>query len=97
LHPTAAALPQGVVTRQSVVPAPPILVPQVSGPTAAEAEREIIVTITGLAQAAAAACRRNLRRERPSSEAALCRSSTRSSFLKPPRQVKPGVAPTDPR
>lgn len=54
LHPTTAALPHGVVTRQAVVPAPPIFVPQRDEP-AADADRDSIVTIIGLAHAATAA------------------------------------------
>lgn len=65
LQPTAAVLPHGVVTRQAVVPAPPILVPQLGEPAAA-ADRDNIVTIVGVAQTATAACLRNLRLERPS-------------------------------
>lgn len=78
LQPTSAALPQGVVTRQRVVPAPPILVPQLDEP-AADAERDSIVTIIGLAHAATAAWRRNLRRERPSPP--LSRSSSLTMSL----------------
>ncbi len=76
MQPTAAVLPQGEVTRQSVVPAPPILVPQLRDPAAA-AERESMVTTRGLDHAAMAACLRNLRLESPS-PAARCDSSTRS-------------------
>ncbi len=65
LHPTAAVLPQGVVTRQSVVPAPPIFVPQLREP-AASAVRDSIVTTRGLDHAAMAVCFRNLRLESPS-------------------------------
>lgn len=62
MHPTAAAAPQGVVTRQPVVPGPPILVPHVRG--AASAARDAIVTMKGLAHAAATACLRNRLLER---------------------------------
>lgn len=65
LHPTAAVLPQGVVTRQAVVPGPPILVPQLLEP-AASAVRDSIVTMKGLDHAAMAVCLRNLRLESPS-------------------------------
>ena len=34
LHPTAAVAPHGVVTRQAVVPGPPIFVPQLREPAA---------------------------------------------------------------
>jgi hypothetical protein len=67
LHPTATA-PQGVVTRQSVVPGPPIFLPHVRGPAAC-ADREAMETMNGLTHAAATAWRRNLLRERPSSGA----------------------------
>lgn len=53
MHPTAA-LPHGVVTRQPVVPAPPIFVPQVEV-AAASADRDVIVTISGVAHAATTA------------------------------------------
>ncbi|MFN2588172.1 MAG: hypothetical protein ABR613_08645 [Actinomycetota bacterium] len=65
LHPTAAVLPQGAVTRHSVVPGPPIFVPQLRDP-AASAVRESIVTMRGLDHAATAAFLRNLRLENPS-------------------------------
>lgn len=65
LQPTAAVLPQGVVTRQAVVPGPPILVPQLLDPAAC-AERDSIVTTRGLDHATIAVCIRNLRLERPS-------------------------------
>lgn len=68
MQPTAAAAPQGVVTRHAVVPAPPILVPHVRGPAAA-AERDAIETIRGLAHAATTAWRRNLLRDSPSGDA----------------------------
>lgn len=63
-----------MVTRQSVVPGPPIFFPHDAGP-AAWADRDIIVTIMGLAHAATTACLRNLRLERPSSEFARVRST----------------------
>ena len=69
MHPTAAD-PHGVVTRQPVVPGPPIFVPHVEG-AAAPADRDVIVTISGAAHAATTAWRRNLLRERPSSDAAV--------------------------
>ena len=69
MHPTAAVAPHGVVTRQSVVPGPPTLVPQVRG--AACAVREAIVAMKGLAHAAATAWRRNRLRERPSFESRI--------------------------
>ncbi len=72
MHPTATA-PHGVVTRQSVVPTPPILVPHVAG--AACAARDVIVTIRGAAHAATTACLRNLLLDRPWSTSARGRSS----------------------
>ena len=83
LHPTAAVAPQGVVTRQSVVPGPPIFVPQLLE-VAADAERDSMVTMRGLAQAATTACLRNLRLERPSSVPARFGSLTLVPLVGPP-------------
>lgn len=69
MHPTAIVVPHGVVTRQSVVPGPPIFVPHVAG-APAWAERDIIVTTMGFAHAATTACLRNLLLERPVSPSA---------------------------
>lgn len=87
MHPTAAAPPHGVVTRHSVVPGPPFFFPQVAGPAAAE--RDIIVTMKGLAQAATAACRRNLLRESPSSASRCSPTPASLSSVRPHGAFRP--------